>query len=142
MKNLLILTVGKLKDPRLRQLCDAYYQRCGRRFQVREREVKEVHALAAAIPKKSTLVVLDERGEQLTSRGFAAQLNRWLQLPAKQPVLVIGGADGLPGQLRGRADFLLSLGRMTFAHRLVRLTLAEQLYRAVSILDGAPYHRD
>lgn len=142
MKRALILAEGKLKDSGLRALCTDYFKRCGRTLSVEEREVRDLTALRAAIPERRTLVVLDERGKQLTSREFAALLRRWVEMPSMPVVFVIGGADGFDEELRAQADLVLALGRMTFAHRLVRVMLAEQLYRAVSILQGSPYHRE
>ncbi len=140
MREVTVLAIGKLRDVGLRSLCDDYYQRCRRRFRVIERELKDLSALPGAIPSRRRLVLLDERGDQLTSRVFAKTLAGWLGGP--HPLIFgIGGADGF-GELRGQADALLSLGPMTYAHRLVRVLFAEQLYRAVSILDGSPYHRD
>lgn len=140
MRELTLLAVGKLRDDGLRALCDDYYARCRRRFRVVEREVRDLGALRDAVPRRRQLVLLDERGIQHDSRAFARELARWMSGPHPL-VFAIGGADGF-GELRGEADSLLSLGSMTFAHRLVRVLFAEQLYRAVSILDGSPYHRD
>jgi 23S rRNA (pseudouridine1915-N3)-methyltransferase len=143
VKQILILAVGRQKDAELRRMCEDYHRRCSHRVGIAERELKDLAALGRAIPRRDAVVVaLDERGRQHDSRAFAALVRGWLEGPATTVVFLIGGADGLDDELRGRADHLLSLGRMTFAHRLVRLLLAEQLYRAVSILDGAPYHRD
>ncbi len=142
MKRALILCEGRLKEPGLRALCDDYYRRCSRSLAIEERELRDLAALRAAIPERATLCVLDERGRQLTSRELAAELGRLIELPSSGPLaFVIGGADGLDDAIRARATLLLSLGKLTFAHRLVRLMLAEQLYRAISILEGAPYHR-
>ena len=142
MKRALILAVGRQKDADFRRLCEDYYRRCSRRFRVEERELKDVRALKQAVPHRDAVVVaLDEHGGQHTSRAFARLLGGWLDRPITTVVFLIGGADGLDDELRSRADHQLSLGSMTFAHRLVRLVLAEQLYRAVSILEGAPYHR-
>ena len=142
MKRVLILAQGKLKDRGLRELCSDYFQRCRRTLAVEEKEVRDLPALRRAVPERCLLVVLDERGKELASREFAALLGQWMEKPAAPVVFVIGGADGLDAELRARADLLLAFGRMTFAHRLVRVMLAEQLYRAVSILEGAPYHRE
>lgn len=141
MKRVHILAVGRQKERELRRLCEEYYRRCSRRMRVEERELKDVAALRGALPERGPLWVLDERGRQHSSAEFAHLLGQWLEGAAPELTVVIGGAEGLDDATRGRADLLLSLGRMTFAHRLVRLLLAEQLYRAVSILDGAPYHR-
>ncbi len=109
---------------------------------MREVEVKSDARLAAALPGEGKIVMLDERGEQLASIAFSKALGAWLAEPAGPPTLVIGGADGLGDTLRSRASRLISLGKMTMAHRLVRVILAEQLYRAVSIMEGSPYHRE
>lgn len=141
MRGALILAQGRLKEPLLEQTCAEYFQRCRRTLKLELKEVRSLTNLKRAIPERSTLIALDERGEQLTSMEFARQLGRWIERPLPL-VFLIGGAEGLDAELRDRADQLLSLGRMTFAHRLVRLLLAEQIYRAVSILDGSPYHRE
>ena len=87
-----------------------------------------------------SVVALDERGAPLDSMGFAQRLSRWRDAGA-DPVFVIGGADGLSSTLLKRADLALSLGPMTWPHQLVRVMLAEQLFRAQSILAGHPSHR-
>ena len=142
MKSVTIYSVGKLKDAHLRGLCDDYYRRCSRGFSVQQRPLRDLCALKSALPRRGILVALDERGEQHTSRQLAANLRRWLDDPGPGVSVIIGGADGLDSELRQRADYLLSLGKLTFAHQLVQLMLAEQLYRAVSIMQGSPYHRD
>ncbi|PWJ22185.1 23S rRNA (pseudouridine(1915)-N(3))-methyltransferase RlmH [Jannaschia seohaensis] len=100
----------------------------------------EAEAIARALPEGAALVLLDERGATLTSPDFAARLGAWRD-EARDVALVIGGADGLDAALRDRADLLLSFGAMVWPHMLVRVMLAEQLYRAASILAGSPYHR-
>ncbi|MDP5308558.1 23S rRNA (pseudouridine(1915)-N(3))-methyltransferase RlmH [Paracoccus spongiarum] len=100
----------------------------------------EAELLVRAIPAGAALVVLDERGEQPTSPEFAARLAGYRDA-ARDLCLMIGGADGLDPALRARADWQISLGRMVWPHMLVRAMLAEQLYRAATILAGSPYHR-
>jgi len=97
--------------------------------------------LAAAIPDGAPVVALDERGETLGSPAFAALLAGYRDAGRAETVFLIGGADGLEASLRARAGRVLSLGPMVWPHRLVRVMLAEQIYRAVSILAGTPYHR-
>jgi 23S rRNA (pseudouridine1915-N3)-methyltransferase len=87
-------------------------------------------------------VVLDEHGKVLGSRDFAGQIGTWRDAGVAEIVFLIGGADGHDEAVRARADLLLSLGKMTWPHQLVRVLLAEQLYRAQQILAGHPYHRD
>ena len=100
----------------------------------------EAALLTRAVPAGAMLVTLDERGEVLTSPGFAARIAA-ARDGARDLCFVIGGADGIDPGLRARADWSLSLGAMVWPHMLVRVMLAEQLYRAATILAGGPYHR-
>lgn len=100
----------------------------------------EAELLSRAIPPGAAVVMMDERGDQPTSPEFAARLADWRD-QARDVCFVIGGADGLDPSLRARADWQISLGRMVWPHLLVRVMLAEQLYRAATILAGSPYHR-
>ncbi|RNF32901.1 23S rRNA (pseudouridine(1915)-N(3))-methyltransferase RlmH [Paracoccus methylarcula] len=101
----------------------------------------EAELLSRAIPAGAALVMLDERGEQPTSPDFARRIAAFRD-QARDLCFVIGGADGLDPALRARADWQISFGRMVWPHMLVRVMLAEQLYRAATILAGSPYHRD
>jgi 23S rRNA (pseudouridine1915-N3)-methyltransferase len=101
----------------------------------------EARLLAAALPKDARLVALDERGRTMNSPDFAAFLGRAAAEGTRDLAFVIGGADGLAPDLRDRANLVLSLGPMVWPHLLVRVMLAEQLYRAATILAGGPYHR-
>ena len=97
--------------------------------------------LARAIPSQAALCVLDARGESVPSPVFAGWLAGWRDAGRGDCAFVIGGADGTDPALRDRADRILSLGAMVWPHMLVRVMLAEQLYRAATILVGGPYHR-
>ena len=97
--------------------------------------------LAKTLPDGAALCVLDERGKLLSSPEFAQALAAWRDAGRQDAAFVIGGADGVDPALRGRADLVISLGRMVWPHLLVRVMLAEQLYRAAQILAGTPYHR-
>lgn len=97
-------------------------------------------AMLAAIPRGSHVVALDGRGKAWSSEELAAQLSAW-RMAGRDPVFLIGGPDGLAATALARADQRFSLGALTFPHMLVRLILAEQLYRAVSLLGNHPYHR-
>jgi len=99
-------------------------------------------ALTATKAGRQIAVVLDERGKNLSSRDFAAKIGAWRDDGVAEIVFVIGGADGHDDAVRNRADLLLSLGALTWPHQLVRVLLAEQIYRAQQILAGHPYHRD
>jgi 23S rRNA (pseudouridine1915-N3)-methyltransferase len=100
----------------------------------------EGERILAALPRGATVIALDERGKSVTTQGLSVMLSEWMRL-ATHPVFVIGGADGLSDAVRQRADRLISLSALTLPHALVRVVLAEQLYRAWSILARHPYHR-
>ena len=97
--------------------------------------------LARAIPDGAALCVLDERGKTLSSPEFSQVLAGWRDGGRQDAAFIIGGADGVDPALRARADLVVSFGRMVWPHMLVRVMLAEQLYRAATILGGGPYHR-
>jgi 23S rRNA (pseudouridine1915-N3)-methyltransferase len=101
----------------------------------------EAGALRRALPRGAATVCLDERGTALSSPAFAARLAGWRDAGRRDAAFVIGGADGLDRGLVAEADLVLSLGPMVWPHLLVRVMLAEQLYRAAAILAGTPYHR-
>lgn len=101
---------------------------------------KEASALLDAIPEKSHVIALDNRGTAWSTEQLADQLRGWQEL-GKNIVLVIGGADGLHKTVRERADQQWSLSPLTFPHPLVRVIVIEQLYRGQSLLDNHPYHR-
>jgi 23S rRNA (pseudouridine1915-N3)-methyltransferase len=117
-------------------------------FEVRQRlpalalRAREADLILAALPARARLVALDERGAAWSSRGLADRLAQWRDEGVSEVAFAIGGADGLGAAVLDRADERLSLGEMTWPHRLVRGMLLEQLYRAQQILVGHPYHRD
>jgi 23S rRNA (pseudouridine1915-N3)-methyltransferase len=100
----------------------------------------EKSRIEAVIPKGSRLVALDERGKDLTSAQLAKNLAQWQQ-GGTDVTFVIGGADGLDAQFKQQADMLLRISSLTLPHGMVRVLLAEQLYRAWSIIQNHPYHR-
>lgn len=151
-----VCAVGRLRSGPERVLFDDYltrFDRTGRPLGLGPLSLHEVEdrkgggiaaesaLLARTIPTGAALLVLDERGETITSPEFANRLAAWRDTGRGDLACVIGGADGIAADLRARADFTLSLGRMVWPHLLVRVMLAEQLYRAASILAGSPYHR-
>jgi 23S rRNA (pseudouridine1915-N3)-methyltransferase len=101
----------------------------------------EGERMLAALPQGSTLLALDERGKSFSTQALAAMLTEWMRDGA-HPVFAIGGADGLDDAVRNRADKVFSLSALTLPHGMVRVLLAEQLYRAWSILARHPYHRE
>jgi 23S rRNA (pseudouridine1915-N3)-methyltransferase len=102
---------------------------------------REAQRIRARLPARCKLVVLDERGENLTTLGLAQRLAAW-QLEAAPVAIVIGGPDGIEAQLRGEAHQTIRLSSLTLPHALVRVLLAEQLYRAWSVNAQHPYHRE
>lgn len=101
----------------------------------------EAGRIRAALPKGGRVIALDERGKDLSTTGLALQLEAWMQ--ERGPVVfLIGGADGLDAALKKTAAMQLRLSGMTLPHGLARVLLAEQLYRALSIIGGHPYHRE
>ena len=105
------------------------------------RKAEEAEKLLAQIPDGALLVALDPRGKTLTTEQFAQQLARWRDVGAGTVAFAIGGADGLDDRLLAQARLKLSLSAMTWPHLLARAMLAEQLWRAASLLAGHPYHR-
>ena len=101
----------------------------------------EAALLLAALPEGAVLVALDERGRALASPDLAARLADWRDEGRRAAAFALGGADGHAEALRARADLVLSFGPMVWPHLLARAMLAEQLYRAATILAGTPYHR-
>jgi 23S rRNA (pseudouridine1915-N3)-methyltransferase len=101
----------------------------------------EGERILAAVPDGATLLALDERGRAVSTQGLSVMLADWMR-DATHPVFAIGGADGLDAAVKERANKLISLSALTLPHGLVRVVLAEQLYRAWSILARHPYHRE
>ena len=133
---LLVLAVGKVREAWAREGCEEYTKRIARHLPIEFVEVKDDAALKARIPPRYRIVALDERGKQPTSDELSQQLAAWMGSSLAGVALLIGGADGLPDDLLRRANERLALSRL-----LARLLLAEQLYRALSIVRGEPYHR-
>jgi 23S rRNA (pseudouridine1915-N3)-methyltransferase len=148
----LIAAVGKSKPGPERDLLETYAKRLPWKLDVKEieirkedsadvRKAKEADALLAAVPAGAVIVALDEGGKAETSESFAKRVAAWCDQGTKCLAFLIGGADGHGETVLKRASLRLSLGAMTWPHMLVRGLLAEQLYRAHSILSGHPYHR-
>jgi 23S rRNA (pseudouridine1915-N3)-methyltransferase len=148
-----IVAVGRARGGPARALFDDYCRRCAwpirlvevaqrARLPLERRLADEGDRLLGAIARDAVRVALDERGRLLGSRAFAAQIGAWQRQSRSELGFLIGGPDGLAADLVERADLVLALGRMTWPHLLVRVLLAEQLYRASTILAGHPYHRE
>jgi len=142
---LTVLAIGKLRGAHA-ELCAAYAKRLTGGFQMREltapSQKAESEALLAALPAKAFVVLMDERGKDLSSRELADKMKVWQEQAIADLVFIIGGADGLTDELRARGQFTLGLGHKTWPHKLARVMLIEQLYRAQQINAGHPYHRD
>ena len=157
---LALIGVGRLKSGPERELFDRYFKRLGdlarsqgisgvdlrevaesRARRAEDRQAEEGRAILAAAPKGAWLALLDERGAPMTSAQWAAEIGKARETAAPAYAVVIGGPDGLDPALRAEARTVLCFGAMTWPHQLVRVMASEQLYRALSILGGHPYHR-
>jgi len=158
---LTLIGVGRLKAGPERELFARYFKRAAdlaraqgiaavelreidesRARRAEDRCAEEARAIRAAVAKGAWLTLLDERGAALTSRQWAEEIGRARDGGVDVYALAIGGPDGLDPALKTEARALISFGAMTWPHQLVRTMAAEQLYRALSILGGHPYHRD
>ncbi len=149
---ILILSVGKKNDASLESAIADYTERLNRviptsweliapsGFEEPKARKHESQELATKLKPSDVVWVLDERGKQLTSPALAEQLNVMQYQGVQRLVFVIGGAYGVDGELRARANKLWSLSDLVFPHQIVRLLLAEQLYRATEINRGSGYH--
>jgi 23S rRNA (pseudouridine1915-N3)-methyltransferase len=156
---LALITVGRLKDGPERELCERYRERAaalgrtlslsgpdiveiaesrGRRADERRRE--EGQAILARL-QPGLVIALDERGKSQGSDAFAAKIAAARDAGTACASLLIGGADGLAEDIRARADLTLAFGALTMPHQIVRVLALEQLYRAMTIIAGHPYHR-
>ena len=152
--HIIISAIGKLKKNAPEYaLIDTYLKRTKWKVDIKEYEEKralsgdtlknaEAELLLSGIPEKAKVVALDEHGSTLSSRELAGQLKEWQNKGISCVAFLIGGADGHSAKVKARADLTLSFGRMTLPHFLMRVVLAEQIYRAKTIIDGHPYHRD
>ena len=136
-----ILAVGKVRRSWIQDGIELYRKRLPGLEIIEIRDStpdKEAESIRASLRPNEHLIALMEEGDAVGSIPFARRLD---QLGNQRLAFVIGGADGLTNELKGRADWQLSLSPMTFPHELARLMLIEQLFRAQAILQGSPYHR-
>ncbi len=155
-----VCAVGRMKAGPDKELADRYFDRFGktgvslglelgglvelpesRAQSTSERQGDEAERLSAQFPAGAALILLDERGKNLSSQQFAERIAAFRDQGTKALAIVIGGPDGHTEAMRQRAGLLLSFGSMTWPHQMVRIMLGEQLYRAATILSGHPYHR-
>jgi len=159
---IVVAAVGRLKQGPERELAERYRKRAadaGRNIGLRGVEIIEIRESRAREVEKRVIeesialanvigdgagaatVVLDERGESVDSRALAGCLKRWRDAGRPAVIFLIGGADGVTASLRDQAGLRLAFGPATWPHQLVRIMLLEQIYRAVTLLSGHPYHR-
>jgi 23S rRNA (pseudouridine1915-N3)-methyltransferase len=156
---LLVVAVGHRMPDWVVEGYNEYAQRMPRALRIDLKEIKpasrsrgdfalvekwlsvEAERIRDALPEHCFKVVLDEKGKLFTTRDLARRIENWKQ-DGRDIAFVIGGADGTEHQLQQQADMLLSLSPMTLPHGLCRVVLAEQLYRAISLSAGHPYHRE
>jgi 23S rRNA (pseudouridine1915-N3)-methyltransferase len=135
-----IIARGKIGRSPEAELTDRYLKRIA--WPVKLTELPERGGSVPAPPANSVTILLDERGEALASTAFARKLEAWRDGGKREARFLIGGADGHGDEARNAADLLLSLGPATWPHLLARAMLAEQLFRATTILANHPYHRE
>ncbi len=134
-----VIARGKIARSPEAELVARYEKRVS--WPVRFTELPDVGGKAPEMPGQTRIVLLDERGENLSSEQFAGILGRWRDEGVRETRFLIGAADGHDEAARGQADLLIAFGKATWPHLMARAMLAEQLYRATSILAGHPYHR-
>lgn len=135
-----ILATGKMKSKPLLTLMDMYHKRMN--WTVDVREVDEITPkVMAQLKDQDYVIALDERGEALTSEKFSKHIEK-IQMSSQNLVFLIGGASGYAPAVKERAQALVSFGKATWPHMMVRVMLMEQIYRAQQILAGHPYHKD
>ena len=148
-----LLWVGKTREEWVKNGVEEYCRRIGRYFSLQISEVREEKgAEAEAMRQKecdrlervlsggSRLILMDEGGEEMTSPRFASFIGRHRDAGTQELAFAIGGAYGFSNSFRARAERSISLSRMTFTHQMVRVVLAEQIYRGCTILNNEPYH--
>jgi 23S rRNA (pseudouridine1915-N3)-methyltransferase len=153
-----LLQTGKTTDKNVSELVDLYANRIKkysvfdiitlsdlkntRNMPVQEQKVKEAVKIFQSIADDDYIILLDEKGKELRTAEFSGILEKLFHLPKKRIVFVIGGPWGFSEDVYARADYKLSLSKMTFPHQLVRLLFLEQLYRVFTIIKGEPYHHE
>lgn len=154
--NIKLIAVGKTDNPSLQQLISTYEKRLSyyinfelqllpdiknsKSLSEEQQKIKEGEVILSNVENSHTLILLDERGKEFTSIGFADELQKKMNTGIKQLTFVIGGPYGFSQAMYERANSKLSLSKLTFSHQMIRLFFLEQLYRAFTILRNEPYH--
>jgi 23S rRNA (pseudouridine1915-N3)-methyltransferase len=155
---IVLLQVGKTTDKNISEIADLYSGRIRkyagfeivslteikntRNMSIQEQKMKEGIKILQSVNSDDYVVLLDERGKEMRTVEFSGWLEKTFMLQKKRIVFVTGGAWGYSDEVYGRADFRISLSKMTFPHQLVRLLFLEQLYRVFTIIKGEPYHHE
>ncbi|MBQ2810541.1 MAG: 23S rRNA (pseudouridine(1915)-N(3))-methyltransferase RlmH [Alphaproteobacteria bacterium] len=142
-----IIAIGKCKkNSAERAIIEEYIKRSAWDIIIKEKDNStqedEAKFLLQSIPNGAKVIVLDERGENIKSQELAKKIENWQLSGCSEICFLIGGADGHLEQTRKRADLVLSFGKLTLPHILMRAVLAEQIYRVQTIINGHPYHRE
>jgi len=148
-----VVWVGKTQEDWVRRGIDEYVARIGRYIQLEIAEAREEKGGAAEvmrgregerleklIPRNARVILMDERGEEMTSSELARLLDRYRESGVSELAFAIGGAYGFSERFRSRGEKTIALSRMTFTHQMVRVFLLEQIYRGFTILNNEPYH--
>ena len=139
---ILIFAVGRIKERYLQEGVQEYLGRLRHYFPTEIVELRADSDLAKQLPPRTRLVILDEAGQSITSVGLSQKMAETMQRGIPSLAFLIGGADGISSAVKQQGELILSLSALTLPHRLVRLILLEQLYRAATILRNEPYHRE
>lgn len=153
-----ILAIGKTDQAELQALIDIYLNRLkhyvrlelvvlndiknSKNLSPSDQMIKEAELLSKHLQNTDTVFILDEKGKDYNSKGFAQKLQKLMNVGTKQLVLIIGGPYGFSPEFKQKANGSLSLSNMTFSHQMIRLFLVEQIYRAFTILNNQPYHHE
>lgn len=155
-----LFAIGKMKQNAIKQLYTQYFERlsiCARSLGIQHiknyeiiesraataslRQLQEEKQLLDFLPSNAYLVLCDEQGENISSRGFTEKLSTVIESTHSEIIFAIGGADGFGQVAKKRANLCISFGKMTWPHQLARILLAEQIYRSMTIMLNHPYHR-
>jgi 23S rRNA (pseudouridine1915-N3)-methyltransferase len=151
--NIEIISIGKFRNSPQKEIFELYKKRCSWNIKLKELEVKsgsnpetikekEGDLILSSVPSSAKIILLDETGKNLSSKEFAGLIQNFRNNSVSNLAFIIGGADGTSIKVKQKADIILSLGKLTFPHMMVRSILSEQLYRAFSIINNHPYHRE
>jgi 23S rRNA (pseudouridine1915-N3)-methyltransferase len=145
-----IVAIGKFKDGANKELFETYKKRVPWEIKLKElalkggglKKEKEGELLLQSACNKSKIIALDEGGKMLSSREFSTMIQRYRDNGDRNLSFIIGGAEGLSGDVKNKSDLILSFGKMTFPHMMIRGFLMEQIYRAYTLINNHPYHKD